>query len=280
MDVVPFSQPYGSQPNPIATQPLPQPVLESRRSGEHTGLSREDEEDVICILCPTSVEACKLARMVAETSPQHILQRPIGSTYAETQATQATGAGPVTNFYLDYTALHPEVSGFDIALRMSSKLKDPSLGFVFGRNSQKSDIVLCTDLKPFRLSNMHFRISLTEDGILMLKDMSTNGTFVDKQLLRHADPDPEAPRSRMLQQGSLIEVIGQGPDEHIRFVVSIPFRDRGMDAYAQNMVEYIAYVQQVTRQAEAVKKAKKEGRAINVPEVRLALSRPFPTDTT
>ena len=203
-----------------------------------------------------------MVRLLAEDTPQHILQhRSCSFAYTGTQA----AAHVEQSTHLNHVVGDRGASSFDIALRMSSKLKDASLGFVFGRNPQKCDIELRAELQPFRVSNAHFRIYLTEGGILMLKDMSTNGTFVDQRLLKHGDPNPSA---RVIAPGSIIEIIGYDHEESIRFIVSVPSRDRGMDAYGQNLAEYVAYLQQVTRQAEAVRKARKEGKHVDVPEVR------------
>ena len=144
----------------------------------------------------------------------------------------------------------------DIALRMSSKLHNPCLGFTFGRNPKKSDLLLTTD-DIMRLSNCHFRIFLNKNGVLMLEDTSTNGTIVDRTLLtRNKQKNSAAQHTRTLNNGGIIELpIVANPDEEaIRFIVRFPSREHRQDEYNTRLSQYLAYVQQAERQMQVAAK--------------------------
>ncbi|KAJ9646529.1 Protein kinase protein rad53 [Coniosporium tulheliwenetii] len=91
----------------------------------------------------------------------------------------------------------------DLALRFSSQTLKPFLGFCFGRNSSQCDVVIGLGSAK-RVSNMHFRIFMNKSGIIMLEDTSTND-----------------------------------PDEHIKFVVTIPPRDGHSEEYYRNFAAYM-----------------------------------------
>lgn len=50
----------------------------SRQSG-NAEISREDEVDALCVLRTTSVVAWRTVTLVAETTPQHVLQNEVMS---------------------------------------------------------------------------------------------------------------------------------------------------------------------------------------------------------
>ncbi|KAJ5125016.1 uncharacterized protein N7515_008841 [Penicillium bovifimosum] len=198
------------------TQELTQPCADPRRMGLHnSGVQDEDLADIVCILHPNSHAAHDAVGATANLHPQHILQRDI----------------------LEYES-SPHTAALDVALRLSSKVHDLNLGFCFGRNRGRCDVLLTTDDVAKRVSNTHFRIYLTVDGILMLQDTSTNGTLVDNCRLRKAQKES----SRMLTNGSVIQVVASHGDE-VRFIVRIPSREGFAVQYQQNLFRYFERVQ-------------------------------------
>ncbi|KAL1955893.1 hypothetical protein VTO42DRAFT_7966 [Malbranchea cinnamomea] len=217
-----------------ATQPSTQPYTDPRRRGmNNSGLGERDVADIICILHPNSLSAHKAIAATARHEPQHILQR-------------------------DQLVYEPEgdittASSDDIALRFSSQVKNPGLGFCFGRNSSRCDILLVPDDREKKISNTHFRIYLNSEGILMLEDISTNGTIVDDKLIRK-DRKYGSPTTQMLVAGSIIEVAGGDSVSEVKFIVRIPSRDEFEGQYTRNLIQYLNRVRQFTQKAEEVEK--------------------------
>lgn len=136
---------------------------------------------------------------------------------------------------------HPASHGnYAIILRLSSQVKNPSSGFAFGRNSARCDVVFVND--PLRrISNIHFRIYVNEYGNVMIEDQSTNGTFVDRQLLtRHPKDKSEQPANKwVLGSGNLIRIVLHNESQDLTFRVRIPRRDDDYDrAYIAKVNEY------------------------------------------
>jgi hypothetical protein len=193
------------------------------------GFSDEDIADIICLLLPYSDSARQeVGRIAAETS-QHMV-----------------GTEDVDGLNLDYS-LEDESRNFadvqsdvgHIALRFSSDVKDPSKGFTFGRSPSCCDIYLKNDPHR-RLSKIHFRIYLNEWGVLMLEDMSTNGTVVDGVLLKKKD-GPGAETKRTLNSGSKIKILMHEAGRDIVFLVRIPVRDGPcQEAYQQNLDDFLS----------------------------------------
>jgi predicted component of type VI protein secretion system len=124
----------------------------------------------------------------------------------------------------------------DIALRLSTDLKDPIGGFHFGRNKQRCDIVIGQNDNSRRISNVHFRIYINEHRVLMLEDQSTNGTAVDGTLLRGKEKENGRDWRHTLEQGSVIVLTMTPPEEDYRFIVRIPQRDHESEnVYQQNL---------------------------------------------
>ena len=150
--------------------------------------------------------------------------------------------------------------GRDIALRLSSRLKDPCSGFRFGRNPQMCDIVVGQDHEEKLVSNTHFRIFVTDDDVLMLQDMSSNGTVVDDHLLK-AKPDKERPdgqpahvyhTSWMLTGSSMIALVAFNQrEEQIKFIVRIPDRRGHVDAYETRLHQYLDLIDSERRKKTA-----------------------------
>lgn len=216
-----------------ATQESTQPCTDPRRMGyTNSGLQEEDLSDVICILHPNSYAAHDAVAATAAVSPQHILQRD------------------------ELEHQNPDSPVLDIALRLSSKVKDPTLGFCFGRNRPRCDILLSPDDNAKRISNLHFKVFLTPDAILMLEDTSTNGSLVDNYRLRKGQDDS----SRMLTNGSVIQVVnGSNPPDELRFIVRIPSREGLTMQYSKNMYQFLERVQKHQNQTGAAHLGNRQG---------------------
>ncbi len=235
---------YDEEMEEEATQPSTQPFFDPRRVGRNnSGLTTDDESDVICILHPGSTAALRAVALVAQSSPQHILQNEGLEINME-------------EINDDELIFDNDGSTRDIALRMSSRVKDPCIGFCFGRSPGRCDFIIGNLAEQKRVSNMHFRIYVNKDGIIMLQDMSTNGTVVDDVLLRGKDGDVKAAKTRMLAQGSIVQLITSHPEEEIKFIVRIPARDDDRGEYARRLSAYLASVAQAERSAPAEAKAK------------------------
>jgi serine/threonine protein kinase len=230
------TRPVAYKPDDDATQPATQQVIDPRRLGRNnSGLNDSDVSDVLCILHPSSPAAFRIVASTAERSPQHVLQNNSLVTFEE-------------DFDLDRleeqeTFISPGLgnNAQDLALRLSSRTRSPVLGFCFGRNSNACDIVIDVDSVK-RVSNLHFRIFINHAGVLMLEDMSTNGTLVDEKHLK--GKGARLPATRMLTSGSIIHIPSPKPDEAIKFIVRIPSRaghvdehQRKMEIYQMNLAE-------------------------------------------
>lgn len=220
-----------------STQKATQEVLDPRRIGRNSsGLNQKDISDVLAILHPASPAAIQAVQLAAEHRPQHVFSRTTHGTFADNfddideQETIILN-GPDAPFHSASRA------GDDLALRMSSDLLNPQLGFVFGRNAQFSDIVLPQD-SGRRISNQHFRIFLNADAILMVEDLSTNGTLVDEVLLKCRDP--RFNKIRMIQPGSIICIRNSNDNDMIKFIVTIPPRLSHLERYEERVREFLA----------------------------------------
>lgn len=127
---------------------------------------------------------------------------------------------------------------YAIILRLSSRVKNPAAGFAFGRNNARCDVVFVND--PLRrISNIHFRIYVNEYGNVMIEDQSTNGTFVDRNLLTSHPKEPgKPPITRwVLSSGAIIRIYLHSEMNDLSFRVRIPRRDDEYDATYQRQVE-------------------------------------------
>ena len=214
---------------------------------------------------PSSRPALKAVDLVAKTSPQHILQNHLINNVSQSnhdlRHENATSTGQVSNDEGTQLDEHTQTSegsqdtrpSRDIALRMSSKIHDPCQGFVFGRNPNRCDLLISND-SVMKLSNCHFRIFVNRHGVLMLEDTSTNGTFVDKVLLRSAkhdnNKDASHPSTRTLNSGAIVQLptVTRHSEETMRFIVRFPSRDHQQEQYNQTLLSYLEYIQQAERQ--------------------------------
>ncbi|KAF1912214.1 kinase-like domain-containing protein [Ampelomyces quisqualis] len=221
------------------TQQATQQVLDPRRLGRNnSGLEDDDIADVIAILHPATPTAIRIVEQAAETRPQHVLFRNAFDSMGDSM----TNIEEQETIIVDTDGQRigqGSRAGADLALRMTSapQLRFKHLGFVFGRNSNSADIVFGHDSGK-RISNQHFRIYLNKDGILMVEDMSTNGTIVDDALLKCKDM--RFNKIRMLTSGSIICIQSSNDEEMIKFVVRVPPRTRHMDRFRENLRNFIA----------------------------------------
>ncbi|KAI9869105.1 MAG: hypothetical protein M1813_002929 [Trichoglossum hirsutum] len=226
------------------TQPATQPVVDPRCVGGNSlGLDDEEVADIICILHPTTPDAQVAVQLTKEHAPQHIITKPQFRVQRELDDDFERDISEPTE---DDVAQHPphnptvysttdgqsnRVLGRDIALKFSSQANLPKPGFIFGRG-KRSDVLIANHFEVKRVSNAHFRIFINSQGILMLEDMSTNGTFVDTYHLRRKIPNVNT--QRMLVNSSIISVIcGSGGNE-VRFIVRIPVRTPAAEAAYKN----------------------------------------------
>ncbi|CAA9957553.1 meiosis-specific serine threonine-protein kinase mek1 [Pyrenophora teres f. maculata] len=220
------------------TQPATQQVLDPRRLGRNnSGLNEGDIADVLVILHPATPTAIRIVEQSASFRPQHVLFR----NSLDSISGSVTDPEEQETFILNPPAERTVPSsraGADLALRLSSanKLKFKHLGFIFGRNAGSSDIVFGQDSGK-RISNQHFRIYINVDGLLMIEDMSTNGTFVDDALLKCKDP--RFPKIRMLSSGSIICIQNANDADMIKFIVRVPSRVAYLERFRGNLRDFI-----------------------------------------
>ncbi|RYP09221.1 hypothetical protein DL764_001407 [Monosporascus ibericus] len=217
-----------------ATQQATQNALDPRRIGkQNSGFSDEEISDIVCLLYPNTENASSEVQRLAN-SPE----------YSRFTVGRYTADNIDSDLYLEDDARNfgrtRGVGDHAIVLRLSASVKDPAMGFTFGRNPSRCDIAFTKD-QARRLSNVHFRIFVNEHGSVMLEDQSTNGTVVDGQLLRKSDRERHnrAP-TRTLESGSTIKIIMVQSAKDLLFLVRIPRRDGETEAlYTQNLETYL-----------------------------------------
>lgn len=213
-----------SQPTQSATQPVDDP----RRFGKNlSNVSEHDATDVICLLHPTSPAAFEAVKANLLYAPEHILQNHDLEGISEDDLL----------FRREYNQSR------DIALRMSSTVKNAKDGFRFGRTKLQCDILLTAFEHDNLVSKVHFKIFVNSQGSLMLQDLSTNGTIVDDAHLKARDRRGKQalrPATIALKHGAIISVVGGLNQEEIKFMVRIPTRGDNEDAYEDNLKKYLA----------------------------------------
>ncbi|KAF2756696.1 Pkinase-domain-containing protein [Pseudovirgaria hyperparasitica] len=215
------------------TQVSTQRKDDPRRFGRNnSGLVEGDISDVICILHPASMAAYRIVASTAQHAPEHVLQNQSliskdGSPVPleEQETFKLENPGDTSHF------------GLDLALRFSTKTKEPWSGFVFGRNAHFCDVVMSVDSVK-RVSNRHFRIFVKDTGIVMLEDTSTNGTMIDDIHLKGKSKSSRGTATRMLTPGAIIHIVSTKPDEYIKFIVRLPSREGYKAEFEQNLRNY------------------------------------------
>lgn len=202
------------------TQPTQQ-VLDPRRVGEdNSGMGDHDSSDIILLLIAGSPAATRIVEQTALTRDYHVLFHDMESYVTNIEEQETIIIGDDGTPRAKTSVQRPA----DLALRFSSTshLKHKFAGFVFGRNANLVDIVFGQDSGK-RISNQHFRIYLNAEGLVMIEDLSTNGTRVDNTFLK--SKDHRAEKTRVLTSNSEIIIANSANDkEMIRFHVRIPPR--------------------------------------------------------
>ncbi|KAI1386996.1 uncharacterized protein F4822DRAFT_411856 [Hypoxylon trugodes] len=226
MDQIDDSQP---------TQPATQNAIDPRRYGQqNSGFSDEDISDIICLLYPNSDSASREVERIAASAEyaHHVVGRYSADAidadlYKEDDAKEFGRTRGIGDHAL--------------VIKLSSALKQPALGFTFGRNQNRCDIRFVHDPNR-RLSNIHFRIFVNKYGTVMIEDQSTNGTVVDQKLLRKRNDATK----RTLESGSTIKIVMHQSTDDLVFLVRIPRRYEGHDiAYRRKLITYLRRTRQV-----------------------------------
>ena len=236
------------------TQATQSQAQDPRRMGRNnSGLTEEDIADLLCILHPCSPAAFRIVAHTARRSPHHVLQGHGYDRYDD-GVSQAVLEEQET-FILQPSTSAGAAQAMDLALRFSATVIRPYMGFVFGRSAQFCDVVLDTDTVK-RISNVHFRIFVNESGVLMLEDVSTNGTIVDDVVLR----SKAGTQTRMLTAGSIIQIISPKAEEIVKFIVRIPNRENHIEEYGANVDRLL------TQMAASEAEAHAQAGAVQVPK--------------
>ncbi|KAI4105391.1 MAG: hypothetical protein LQ339_003455 [Xanthoria mediterranea] len=212
-----------------------------------------DRTDILCILIPTTPTAYQAVELVEESASQHILHRP-----GKLSPLKATT--PTDNMVADNDAPTNKKAkpSMEIALRMSSYLLNPALGFTFGRNKLASDLRISKDAQ-MKVSGRHFRIYVNSKGSLMCQDVSTNGTVVDSVSLRPKQSPTDWGDQMTLHHGSVIEILINNDLETMRFMVQVPDRSGVSQLYGSKLDQYIDFVEQMERRLQEEKNRKTQG---------------------
>jgi hypothetical protein len=161
-----------------------------------SGFSDEDLAVICCVLQPLSSSAFQAASLIHKETPENTV---------------------VTKSLIGDHSL-----SWNIILRLSTTRKDHNGSFYFGRNKQRCDFVIS---EHKRISNVHFKISVIENGLLILEDLSRNGTKVNGSLLCSKDKEYGGDID-FLHDYSIITVAMTLPEDNYQFIVRIPQRDR------------------------------------------------------
>ncbi|PSR75728.1 hypothetical protein BD289DRAFT_447468 [Coniella lustricola] len=244
------SQAEDQEPDTQSTQQATQKVLDPRRIGkQNSGFSDADVADIACILLPSSEAARVPLRELALRASEYT---------GETSNVEHPGA-LACEALNHMTHLDGEHA---IVVRLSTRFKDPTKGFVFGRSPLRCDVGFNND-KMKRLSNVHFRIYFNDYGVLMLEDLSSNGLHVDGVNLKRKDS--EKPSRRTINSGSVIRILMESLDEDLHFLVRIPRREGDYEkAFRTNLKRHMDEVQQLRAEAEEAAKTITPGPAGHV----------------
>lgn len=214
-----------------------QTALDPRRLGkQNSGFSDEDLADIICLLIPSSEHAQAEVNWLRSQGSLHLVG---GDDAPEVEE----GLAPLDNDDSRLGLMPHGRRQYALALRFSAqdKLKDPLQGFVFGRNTNRCDIPFVHDPRR-RLSNIQFRIYYNQHRVLMVQDMSTNGTVVDGLHLKGSHNRT----MRTLNNGSTVKMLLHLGDVDLDFLVRIPRREGEYEAaYRQNLARYMRRLEQL-----------------------------------
>jgi hypothetical protein len=233
-----------------------QSVADIRRipgKAHQSGLAGSDPWNVICILHPSSPAAFDDVAHLADYAPQHLLRQPSIEELeygGDVDLTLEAVGGPTKPPTEQTKPLSSANMSRDIALRFDSNVKSPHMGFIFGRNPEKVDIQVGDNVQK-RVSNTHFRIYVNKSGMLMIQDMSTNGTVVGDVYLQKGKKNEK----RMLLDGTLIRFVFDPPEQELRFNVRIPSRDGHEEQYHRALDDYLQRIEIFEGQELALQRA-------------------------
>ncbi|TVY36067.1 Serine/threonine-protein kinase [Lachnellula occidentalis] len=234
---------------------------DERRYGQgNSGLSDEDAADIICVLYPMTINANRAADQIYKATPQNTLETRSDIHIKEKDT---TGVPAVNTFDIAAEGLVP----CGIALRLSANLKDPLMGFQFGRNSDRCDFPVGKNDPGRRVSNTHFRIYMNEHGVIMIEDQSTNGTMIDRTLLKAKEKENNMAFKHTLGSGQKIVITGGTAKDDLAFMTWIPNRcDEAEVAYQQNVTEFFLRKAALRDQArtKAPQRSGRNGNPVNL----------------
>ncbi|KAK6348444.1 hypothetical protein TWF718_006238 [Orbilia javanica] len=179
-----------------ATQPSTQPATQQQQQPERQKVA--PDPNILLILHPASPAANIAVAYLARRFPAYVRNHVESSLPG----------------YICLSSLVPP--------------KNPETGYTFGRNPVKCDVALGQQSSSRRVSNVHFRIFTTDEGVIMLEDCSTNGTWVDNTCLqspralanRH-QTHTSSTRRRILTNSSQI-LLALGPvEDELKFIVDL-----------------------------------------------------------
>ena len=249
-----------------ATQQATQPL------GENVSMFDNEtqlDDDTVLILHPSTPDAHRIVEKVCALTPQHIWQNEDLEHYGGAVAA-AAAADDDDDMELEPYPINDEndsaeistqesmqppappqvVKTRDIALRFSSKVHDIALGWCFGRDPKRCDIIIVPSEEAYmRISSRHFRIFVSEDGVPILEDTSTNGTIVDDFLLKGKGDARVKRTTRVLEHGSIIEFVTNSNKntrdvQKAKFIVRFSLRRNGRVPYYKNLVKYLTAVKE------------------------------------
>ncbi|KAH7160482.1 hypothetical protein B0J13DRAFT_128129 [Dactylonectria estremocensis] len=235
------------------SQPLATPPSVFNRANQKWQQDRDFPGDItstICVLQPTSDTACLEVQRLFDKSSPHVFIKDAAfdlnflfnqDSPQETDKNDGTKLQPPLTLH-DQSSSKNDSSEYAILLRLTTKPKNPTVGFTFGRHAGHCDVALVND--PLRrVSNMHFSIYVNEDGTAMIEDHSTNGTVVGNQFL-NAKPrtrgESDPPLTKLaLSSGMIIHIILRASASDMTFLVGLPKRDEAQkEVFAQNVKNY------------------------------------------
>ncbi|KAK4081664.1 uncharacterized protein Triagg1_2405 [Trichoderma aggressivum f. europaeum] len=197
--------------------------------------------DIICVLYPHSEIAGNEVQQLAMNGSPYIISKNEVDSFGKDEVDSFIANKDLE----DHPSLfEPDTTSHGdhaILLRLSSQTKNPAAGFSFGRHPLRCDVAFVND--PLRrISNIHFRIYVTKYGMVMIEDMSTNGTFINQNLLTfHSKSSEKRPISQGLSSGDIISLRLPDGSNDLSFRVQIPHRDDEQEeAYAHRVEKYLA----------------------------------------
>ena len=241
------------------TQQAPAPAVDPReRRRRHEGLTENDLTDILCILSPATPSAFRVVQSLARSAGQHILQNTSSFSQPAIHDDEHEPRADPDQMTVDGgDQISANQPALDIALRMSSTLVSPWLGFTFGRDATRSDVAIRALGADRHVSGLHFRIYITSTGSLLCQDMSRNGTWVDGIRLWEGTNQVNG-RQRTIHEGSTIEVMVEA-NQSLMFNVYVPERSPHANAYGARLDVWIKYLVQCERQKKEEDRRRSEG---------------------